>query len=232
MKKGCFVYLMRMPDYLPGQALSSRIRMLEVEKAGSEQRKRELYFGWQLLEYAAKEAFGIMLGAGDAERTENGAVMLPGIGASLSHSGDLLAAAVCSGPVGIDVERYSRVRTVTRLAKKILTENEKRQAPPAEDEEAYGEFLIRCWCGKESLFKMTAGSFLDPLLFDTVKENGCLFYHTVMAGQERFQLCAAVQDDGLPVTVKALVWQEEEEKPKNTDISVNIHSFPGSPFML
>ena len=232
MKEGCFVYLMRMPDHLPGLPLSSKIRTGEVERAKNERRKRELYFGWQLLEHAAGESFGITLGSGDGERSENGAVILPGFCASLSHSGDLMAAAVCSKPVGIDVERFSRIRTVRRLAGRILTGNEKEAAPPAEDEAAYGEYLIRCWCGKESLFKMTGGSFMDPLLFDTEKEKQRLFFHSLQAGQERFQLCAALPEGAQMLSVKAVVWHEEESKGKNTDISVNIHSFPGGIFML
>ncbi len=232
MRTGCFVYLMRMPDYLPDIPLSSRIRADEVESARNMHRKRELYFGWRLLEYGAYDAFGVRLCETDGERTKNGAVMLPGIFGSVTHSGDILGAALCAEPVGIDIERFSRGAAVIRTAKRILTEEEKSAAPDPENEQAYRDYLIRCWCGKESLFKRTGGAFFDPLAFDTVNEMSRLFSHSLTAGEERAQLCVCPGEEAGPLALRALFWEKESAGGKNTDISGNIQSFLGRPFVL
>ncbi len=64
---------------------------------------------------------------------------------SLSHSGDVCAAALSDLPVGVDIERCARpVRP--GLAERSMTAAEK---------EAFDGDFIRLWCRKEALAKMT-----------------------------------------------------------------------------
>lgn len=74
-----------------------------------------------------------------------------GLYISVSHSKNLVAAAVSDAPVGIDVERIAGQRPVASLAKKCLTAAEQRQFQAAEDPTLC---FYQHWTAKEAYAKL------------------------------------------------------------------------------
>lgn len=79
---------------------------------------------------------------------------------SVSHSSGLVAVAVSSSPVGIDIEKCDRQKRTDKLIKKILHENEKDN-----------DSLV-LWTVKEAAFKFTEKEkIFIPSSIDTTKFN-------------------------------------------------------------
>ena len=194
-KEDVYIYVFRMPSS-PGEMKDCPPeRRKEIDEASREQRKKELYYGWKLLEYGAMDAFGVSPAAGDGGHNKDGKVNFGGICCSLSHSGDLIACAFSRENVGVDVERCVRGETLRKIAKHILTQKEALEAPSGSGEE-FDRWVIRCWTEKESLFKRDGGDGFDPTAFDTIENRDRLFGVTLLSGGESYRLSAAISRKG------------------------------------
>ena len=162
------VYVTALPKYKPIGQLECRERQIEIDSASSEKIKREKYFVWKLLCYALRENLDI----GDEKlnfvKQSYGGWSLEGINFSLSHSGDALAVAVSSSPVGIDIERIQPTRSA-RIAQRIMNGAELiefEKTPVGEREKRF----IEIWTAKEAIFKSKHISAFIPHEHDTLTE--------------------------------------------------------------
>ncbi|MDR2658433.1 MAG: 4'-phosphopantetheinyl transferase superfamily protein [Spirochaetaceae bacterium] len=67
---------------------------------------------------------------------------------SVSHSGDWVVLAVCSKPVGIDIERINTSRDTDGIARRVFHPDERAQAP------GDIKMFYKIWTAKESYIKM------------------------------------------------------------------------------
>ena len=120
------------------------------------------------------EACGVDAASIRFRKDENGKpheVGLP-IHFNVSHSGDFVACAVDTSPVGIDIEQIRSIRPA--LVKKVCTEAERAYV---EDQE--GDMLVRffeVWTSKEAWFKYIGTGITDLKSVDTldhIRKGGC-----------------------------------------------------------
>lgn len=86
-------------------------------------------------------------------RSGHGRPYLPGrpdVGLSMSHADGLVAVAVGTGAVGVDVEPAARRPGPVRVLARLLPESDLRAATAAPDP---GPELLRLWVRREALFK-------------------------------------------------------------------------------
>ncbi len=121
--------------------------------------RRERYAVWRLLERGVRHSFGWAME--DLRFTEtDGKWGCDRLEFSLSHSGDLVAAAVSDAPVGVDVESLAAFAArgwdgdrVMRIARRVCAPEELRGLKGGED-------FLRLWTKKESIFKRVGGDGL------------------------------------------------------------------------
>lgn len=108
-------------------------------------------------------------------KNENGKPYVVGlpIQFNVSHSGNFVACAVDTRPVGIDIEQIRPIRPA--LVQKVCTEAEKAYV-----EAPGGDRLVRffeVWTSKEAWFKYTGTGITDLKSVDTmerIQKNGCI----------------------------------------------------------
>lgn len=114
-------------------------------------RKRESAYAWRLLELGLTQRLGISPKEADFRRLPSGAWESHVGFISISHTDGACAVAICSSPVGVDIERV-RVPRAENFAKKLLTEEEYSEfCALGEGERAAA--LIRKWTEREAAFK-------------------------------------------------------------------------------
>lgn len=120
----------------------------------------------------------ISVEAGQAPRI----VTRPDLYLSVSHSGDLVAAALSSAPVGIDVQHCRPGRPFADLARWAMSEVEWQawRVLPAEDQPAA---FYRSWCGKEAAYKARPGAKLPDLELVECLDGGDLHCWALAAGE-------------------------------------------------
>lgn len=132
----------------------------EVRGIGSETVKREKYFAWRLLEKALLSSLGIAIGEAGLRKSETGKWHSDVCELSISHGGGIVAVAVSSSAVGIDVQGMIEPRS-QRFAERIMTDAELVRYSLLDGREAQ-EYLTECWTKKEALFKMCDLSAFVP----------------------------------------------------------------------
>ena len=131
--------------------------MARLTAMGSPKRRRQFIAGHWLARAMAAEMTGthpadwllVAAAHGAPELRLRGTDAAQGIHLSLSHSGDVVAAAVASFPLGIDVESAGRVRDWLALAAYVFAPEECEQLLqlPATDRE---QLFYRYWTLKEA----------------------------------------------------------------------------------
>ena len=160
------VYLAGIPENGLIEEVFPPLRAEEIESTAKYRVKREKYYVWKLLEYAFNDALGIDIQDMAIKKEDSGKWASDRCHFSLSHCDGVVAVAVSDEPVGIDVEPSSyTVRPA--LAEKILSENEKAGYLSLPDD-GRGDFLLRCWTAKESIFKMRGEKVFSPHTIDTL----------------------------------------------------------------
>ncbi len=140
--------------YFPKSAEISPVYPKEREKqilsCISEKAKREKYLVWKLLAIALKRSLGLQMEDCRFEKKENGQWVCDKCYFSLSHSHDVLAVAISTFPVGVDVE-YIKTHN-WKVAKKVFTQEELATFSLLTEEEK-ADFFVKKWTQKESVFK-------------------------------------------------------------------------------
>ena len=160
------VYLAGIPENGLIEEVFPPARTEEISLAVNERVKREKYYVWKLLEYAFNDALGIDIQDMAIKKEDSGKWSSDRCHFSLSHCDGVVAVAVSDEPVGIDVE-LSSYTVRPALAEKILSENEKAGYLSLTDD-GRGDFLLRCWTAKESIFKMRGENVFSPHTIDTM----------------------------------------------------------------
>ena len=179
------VYIATLPDHAPTAPIRCAERREEIASTANEKLRTEKHYVWQLLCYGLQESLGLCERDLTFTKTESGAWSVKGAEFSLSHSEGMLAVAVSTAPVGIDVERI-RPHKDEALAARILTAAERTLYELLPDEEK-NTYLLTCFTGKEAVFKAAKGGLLlseidtttASLKTDTVTENGTSYVWSV-----------------------------------------------------
>ncbi len=137
-------------------------RRAEIEACGSEKVRLEKYSVWKLLAFALKQSLGLQCKKLHFEKKENGQWTCKDCYFSLSHSGNLVAVALSTAPVGIDVEKVAP--HAEGVVQKVLSDSE-RQTYNRLAEGEKTDFFIEKWTQKESVYKKgTKGTFSPRLI--------------------------------------------------------------------
>lgn len=95
----------------------------------------------------------------------------PGFHFNLSHSGDYVALAIDSSPVGVDVEQLRPTRDWDAIARRFFTADEQRWLASFDEAERRRRF-IALWSRKESLLKATGEGIAGGLnSFSAIADN-------------------------------------------------------------
>ena len=169
------MYVAEFDDGVEVKPVQPSIRNEMIERCADPLAKRQRYCVWQLLDYALKQTVGKGVDGMSFNVDVNGKWSCDcGVNLSLSHSGNLVAVAVCDTPVGIDVERLDASRFNERLARRILTDGELTLYNNVPHEER-PQALVKAWTQKEAIFKRDGGSAFAPNQVDTLINNvNCL----------------------------------------------------------
>ena len=123
------------------------------------ERRRQFVAGRVLLRMALGELLGVAAHAvAMTERPGNAPALAfperPGLGLSISHSGQWVACAVSlTGPVGLDIERIDPARDVLAIAEQAFGPEEAGQLR-ALDAAARADAFYRMWCRYEAHIKL------------------------------------------------------------------------------
>lgn len=162
-----YVYIAKLPPSESTEALSNIERQREINAISNERVRREKYYVWKLLERAMLQSLGVDHRSVEFKKNASGAWTCNLCEFSLSHSGNALAVALSSAPVGVDIER-KRIKRPEAMAKLILTPREREEYERVSDE-LKDEHLIYKWCEKEAAFKLQNKDFFKPSEIETAE---------------------------------------------------------------
>ena len=111
------------------------------------------------MELAVGDLSGMDLKSLYLRKDENGKWQSDKIYISLSHSGNVVAAAVSDSSVGLDIEFFNEKKFGKSLANRIATESEKSFFAK---ERAFSERVCALWTRKESEFKRKGEKIFRP----------------------------------------------------------------------
>ena len=183
------IYVAKLPQTESCEELLCRERQKEISAISNERVRREKYYVWKLLEYAAKDGFGIDASNIRFMKSKHGKWMCKEFEFSISHSTEAIAVAVSDSAVGIDVERI-RVKRSKKLAEYILTELELFEYSDVPDEKSE-DYIVRKWCQKEAVFKSQNKARFIPSEIETA-EFFC-FTNAFEIGEEKYIIATAAK---------------------------------------
>ena len=154
------IYVARIPQTESDEPILCVKRQNEINAISNERVRREKYYVWKLLEYAAKDGFSKDVSKIRFVKSKTGKWSCKEFEFSLSHSTEAIAVALSDASVGIDVERI-RVKRSKKLAEYILTERELFEYSDVPDEKSE-DYIVRKWCQKEAVFKMQNKAHFKP----------------------------------------------------------------------
>jgi phosphopantetheine--protein transferase-like protein len=162
-KDKVYVYISRVPAVLPRKALFPPARLAEIMSCKSDSLGRQKYRAWELLEQAFRQVFLKNLTELGLRKTDTGKwVSDKGFYFSISHCESLVAVAVSSAPVGVDIEEMRAIKA--GFEKKCLSKEGLAEFGEL-DEDERGRYLLRRWTVKESIFKLSdEGIFRPPYI--------------------------------------------------------------------
>ena len=99
----------------------------------------------------------------------------PGLSVSISHSGALVACAVSTRPIGVDVEQTGRPEADMALARRICAPEELSLIESAATSGGAASVLLRLWTRKEALAKALGTGLSFPLeRLDVSRDVPCI----------------------------------------------------------
>lgn len=164
-------------------------RQEQIEKCSNINVKTEKYFAWQTLRYSMEKYLDAPFESHNLCRNDNGKWISDKCYFSISHSQGVVAVAVSTQNVGVDIEAVKRHKV--GLESKILTQNE-MQYLSGLDPTAAEEYVIRKWSEKESIFKTLDQKGFAPTNIETA--NFSVNSQALDIDGERFILSISAAD--------------------------------------
>ena len=199
------VYLSKFDDTTTVGKVQPSIRNEAIECCTDELTKRQRYCVWQLLDYALKRHFGMGVGDYDFTVDSNGKWHCDGACFSLTHCNDVVAVAVSSKPVGVDVEavaNFERKVSDSKFLARVLTADEQGRIE-AIDACERARALAELWTRKESLFKLTGGA---SFVAKNISTSSLAYCQLVQMDGVEYALAVAT-NDSLAVQVEIVnIW--------------------------
>ena len=183
------LYIAFIPDK-PVEKVYPTERQEYIQSTSNEVLRNQRYFVWKLLEYALKNSFGFDFKEMKFNLNEQGRWECDKCYFSLSHSNNVVAAAVSDGPVGVDIEFMERSFS-DKLYKKILTDKEISEYINMEKSEQKN-YLIKKWTAKESLFKIGESKVFHP---KELQNDRKVYTNTIILNDIAF--CYSVTNDNI-----------------------------------
>lgn len=185
------VFVAQIPQNGEMGVLFPKSRHEEVQAVKNQKVKREKYYAWLLLEKAIAQVFQKPMQDFSFEKCNTGKWLCDQFEFSLSHSHGVVAVAISDFPVGVDIQKIQCVQG--DIADKILMEEELKRYQTLEKAgkmEEKTQFLLACFCKKESLFKQKNQIKCD---FNTFKNlQGKTEITTLVFGENRYCLSVAM----------------------------------------
>lgn len=145
-----------------------RERKEEIEKCKSIETRNCKLYAWKLLQYGLKSTLKLDLNKLRPVKNASGKWTCDKCEFSLSHSSNIVAAAISNLPVGIDVELLDEKRFGEKLLQRIATENEKNFYYKLNNPQK-NLYTNELWTKKEAVFKLSGESSFLPQKIDTGK---------------------------------------------------------------
>lgn len=164
-----FVFIATFPCDGEVKPVRDTARQAYIERIKNEQVKQEKYYAWRVLELGLREVYNIHINSLAFKREPSGKWSTPYCEFSLSHSDYIVASAIASSPIGIDIQRIREPRH-PEFASRVLTPKEYERYLSLEDEEQL-HYLFRMWTAKEAIFKMRGLPYFSPATIEVEGEN-------------------------------------------------------------
>lgn len=152
----CNVYIARYP-FPYNEDVYCLLRREEIEKCRNSDIKEQKFYVWKLLEFALFETFGLEKSILNFQKKNNGKWVLEGCYFSLSHSGNIVVAAVSDSPIGVDIQKIKTIEDINKFKSIIFSKNEKVKYRNAKNEK-----VMEIWSLKECAFKKSNDSNFAP----------------------------------------------------------------------
>ena len=147
------IFISKIPDNLEISDVFPEKRNQEIKNCKSDVVKKERFWAWKILESAVKETTGLKLEDIDISKLDNGKWVSKKLYFSLTHSHGLVAVAVSSKSVGIDIETWTEFEnkkySLENMVKRFLSENELAIYSDAANKRRF----LELWTKKEAAFK-------------------------------------------------------------------------------
>ncbi len=147
-------------------------------------------------EYAIKKVFADLFGMRDIKINHVGKPHIENCAYhfNISHSGDYFLLAVGDTPVGVDIEKITRIRPKTM--EKYFNQSEQDEVAKQGT-----DVFFELWCQKESYVKYT-GEGIKALSRDMIYPDKIAFF---TKKHEDYQISVCTKKDCLPNTIEILV---------------------------
>ncbi len=152
-KDTTYIFVSKIPDTKYILPIENIDRIKEIYSITNKKLLNAKTYIWSVLEFAFKNVFDVDLSATKIWRSKTGKYMSNVCHLSLSHSGDYVAVAISSKPIGIDIEKNKSHDK--ELLDKILSTSERNNNYTKQD-------IPLLWTRKESEFKRRNLSVFIP----------------------------------------------------------------------
>ncbi len=154
------LYTAPIPEDLRICPVHPKQRNDEIALCKNERLQREKYAVWKLLERGIFDILAKGLDEISFTKNENGKWECKELFFSLSHSDGMVAAALSSSPVGVDIESLESIKS-ERLQNRIFSESELAVYNTLDGSQKK-LFILESWTQKESRFKQIGGKTFVP----------------------------------------------------------------------
>lgn len=165
------VFFLRTPPNIELISTGFDPRDAEIRQAKSKKVRSQKYLSWMLLAFAYSYRYGRDLDFSKFKKDQYGKWTCESFYFSISHSGNLVAAAISDSPTGLDIEQCRKLRHPEGIITKVLTQEEQALYPlnTALQKE---QSLFKAWTLKESIFKALGSGFFEPGTVNTADYFG------------------------------------------------------------
>ncbi|MCH5156703.1 MAG: 4'-phosphopantetheinyl transferase superfamily protein [Clostridiales bacterium] len=193
------VYIATFADDVVVKKVAPTLRNDYLERYSDRLTQQQSYCVWMLLDCALRDCYGYGVEQLDCTVSDNGKWSCSnGVFFSLSHCNNVVAVALSSNAVGVDIEAVVNFRRYIDdkcFVQRVLTDSEQLKLHSAPVDKA--ESLATMWTQKESIFKMGNSATFVPKSIDTTTQTS--YSQLVTVNGEQYVLSVASY---VPVTIQ------------------------------